>query len=71
MVKGFGYVVHYPDGTQTAHNLAGGVQLTRAGSELLDGWLIDRIQVATTAASTKAGLPILFEVWVTQARPRL
>ena len=64
LAKGFGYVVHYPDGTHTAHNLSDGVQLTRAGDELLDGWLVERIQVATMAGSTEDGLPVLFEVWV-------
>jgi hypothetical protein len=69
LARGFGYVVNYPDGTQTSHNLAGGVSLKRAGDELLDGWLIDRIQHATTASSTRDGLPILYEVWVKPVQP--
>jgi hypothetical protein len=69
LVKGFGYLVHFPDGTQTAHNLAGGIRLAKAGDELLDGWLIDRIQHATTASSTRDGLPILYEVWVKPVKP--
>jgi hypothetical protein len=45
-------LVHFPDGTQTPHNLPGDIP-PAAGVELMPGWIIDVIQPAKGGSYTK------------------
>jgi hypothetical protein len=69
LARGVVYLVNYPDGTRTAHTSIGGVDITKTGDELLDGWLVDRIRLAKAGCVTDHGLAISFEVWVERKAP--
>jgi hypothetical protein len=61
MSDGFGYLVNYPDGSQTVDHVLG--QLVLPGSEILPLWKVTRVSVVQPEQLLD-GLLVAFEVWV-------
>lgn len=64
MAAGIVYLVNFPDHTKAVHNIMIG-RVAEQGTEILDGWVVDRIEEKAQLVDEQA---VRFEVWV---RPRL
>ena len=62
MAGGIVYLVNFPDGTQTAHNVMSH-ELVEDGSEILPGWVVTK-KSALPDDRYLDGLKVSIEVWV-------
>lgn len=64
MASGIVCLVHFPDRAKAVHNIMIG-RVAERGTEILDGWIVDRIE---SNEQTIDGQAVSFEIWV---RPKL